>query len=131
MHLIFLYADSQEEWNCAEWRCLIPSSSINAEYEAGRTKHTAQLIYLPTALDTNHIKVQQILGKGDVIIFQRNCLSQDVWDAMSYWSALGKIVTIDLDDAYPSLPPSNPAWKYWIDNQIKMPSGDPVKNLCD
>src|SRR3990167_3199383 len=110
-----------------EWRCKIPSDSVNAEYEAGRTPHTAQLVYLPTALDFQHPKVHNILGRADILIFQRNSLTPDVWSAMSYWRTLGKIVTVDLqsDDHYPALPPSNPAFRYWIQNQGNMPTYPP------
>lgn len=130
MHFLFLYADSDSEWNCSEWRAKIPSDSINAEYEAGRSSHTAQLIYLPSAMDYHHPKVQQIFGKADAIIFQRNVITPDTWAAMDYWRSLGKIVTVDLDDAYPSLPPSNPAHPFWILNRANLPSGDPVADLC-
>jgi len=108
-----------------EWRAKIPSDSLNAEHEAGRTPHTAQLVYLPTALDFNHPKVHQILGKADVLVFQRNALSPDVWAAMDYWRTLGKIVTLDADDHYYCLPPSNPAWAYWIANKGNMPMYPP------
>ncbi len=46
----------------------------------------------------------------------------EVWAAMAYWRALGKIVVIDLDDMYEGLPPSNPAFKYWI---LNYPGLDP------
>lgn len=46
---------------------------------------------------------------------------------MSYWRSLGKIVTVDLlsDDHYPALPPSNPAFDYWIRNKGNMPTYPP------
>ena len=116
--------------NCSEWRAKIPSDSINAEHEAGRSPHTAQLIYLPSAQDYHHPKVQQIFGKADVIVFQRNVLTPDVWASLSYWRALGKTVTIDIDDGYSLLPPSNPAHPFWIQNAAGLPSGDPVADLC-
>jgi len=47
-------------------------------------------------MDFNHPKVQQVFGKADAIVFQRNVLTPDVIAAMDYWRALGKIVTIDL-----------------------------------
>ena len=102
---------------CSEWRCKIPSDSLNAEHAAGRTPHTAQLYYLPTAIDWNHIAVQRELGKADVLVFQRNILFREVWDAMDYWRALGKCVVVDLDDFYQQLPPSNPAHEYWVRNR--------------
>ena len=65
-------------------------------------------------MDFNHPSVQQVLGKADVLSFQRNVITPDVWNAMSYWRALGKIVCVDSDDGYDYLPPSNPAHNYWI-----------------
>jgi len=49
---------------------------------------------------------------------------------MAYWRALGKIVTVDLDDAYNYLPPSNPAYNYWIRNKGGMPI-DPIDALIE
>lgn len=47
---------------------------------------------------------------------------------MDYWRALGKCITIDIDDAYSSLPPSNPAHAYWIRNRGDM-AINPVEGL--
>ena len=86
---------------------------------------------MPSALDFHHPSVQQILGKADVLSFQRNCITSDVWDAMKYWRALGKIVVVDLlDDGYDYLPPSNPAWQYWIANRGDLPIA-PVESLAE
>jgi len=130
MHFIYLYADSDTEWNCAEWRCLSPSSAINAEHEAGRTKCTAQLFHMPSALDWSHPQVQGKLGRADVLVFQRNAIIPDVWAAMDYWRALGKIVVIDVDDHYPHLPPSNPAHGYWIRNMLEL-NPPPIEALTE
>lgn len=83
-------------------------------------------------MDFNHPSVQQIFGKADAIIYQRNVLTPDVLASMDYWRALGKIVTIDLilDDHYPGLPPSNPAHPFWILNKAGLPT-DPVAALCE
>lgn len=125
-HLIYLYADTATEWNCSQWRALTPSDSINAEYEAGHTGMTAQLYHMPSALDWSHPEVQRKIGKGDVLIFQRNVIVPEVWEAMDYWRALGKTVVVDLDDHYPGLMPSNPAFAYWITNRggLDMPPID-------
>ena len=93
-----------------------------------------QLVYLPSAVDFNHPSVQQILGKGDVLSFQRNVLTPDTWAAMEYWRALGKIVVVDSDDGYDYLPPSNPAHAYWIRDkgELKEKIGfDPVSALAE
>lgn len=123
LHIMHLYADSPNEWNCSQWRCLSPADALNAEHAAGRTPHTAKLYYLPTALQWNNPQVQKQLGLADVLVFQRNVITPEVWAAMDYWRAIGKIVCIDLDDHYPDLPASNPAHPYWIQNK---PDFDPT-----
>ena len=130
LHLIYLYADSANEWNCSQWRALSPSDCINAEHAAGRTTMTAKLFYMPSALNWRHPEVTRKIGEGDVLIFQRNVIVQDVWQAMDYWRALGRAVIVDLDDGYPMLPPSNPAYPYWILNKIGM-EPDPTDALAE
>ena len=121
MHIIFLYADQANEWNCSQWRSLTPSDAINAEHEAGRTSLTAQCFQLPSAIDWHNPLVQRALGLGDVLIFQRNVIIPEIWEAMDYWRALGKVVAIDLDDHYPGLIPSISAFDYWIRNAANLP----------
>lgn len=130
LHIIFLYADAASEWNCSQWRALSPSDAINAEHGVGRTPHTAKLFQLQTAINWNHPKVQYELGFADVLVFQRNILIPEVWAAMDYWRALGKTVVVDLDDHYPDLPPSNPAFEYWQRNKIEL-NPPPVPSLVE
>src|SRR3990167_4899871 len=128
LHLIYLYADSPSEWNCSQWRALSPSDAINAEHAAGNTAMTAQLYLLPSALVWDHPTVQRSLGAGDILIFQRNVLVEPVWAAIDYWRALGKTIIVDLDDHYPGLMPSNPAFPYWILNKQGI-TPDPIEGL--
>ena len=130
LHLIYLYADTANEWNCSQWRALSPSDCINAEHEAGRTTMTAKLYFMPTALNWRHPEVTRQIGRGDVLIFQRNVIVPEVWEAMDYWRALGKAVIIDLDDHYPGLPPSNPAFPYWIINKVGIDPA-PIEALAE
>lgn len=123
IHIVHLYADSANEWNCSQWRCLIPADAVNEAYEAGKTPNTVKLWHMPTAMDWHHPKVQKELGMADVIVFQRNVIAKEIWDVMDYWRALGKAVIVDSDDHYPALPPSNPAFQYWIRN---LPGLDPA-----
>lgn len=60
------------------------------------------------------IPEKHLIALADLIIFQRNIISEEAIKAIKYWHALGKPVAIDLDDAYQILPPSNPAWDFWI-----------------
>ncbi len=80
---------------------------------------------MPTALDWRHPEIQKKLGAGDVLIFQRNVMHPDIWGVMDYWRALGKAVVVDLDDHYPQIPPSNPAFEFWIENKPGLPMYPP------
>jgi hypothetical protein len=130
LHLIYLYADSANEWNCSQWRALSPSDTINAEHAAGHTSMTAKLYYMPSALNWRHPEVTRQIGKGDILIFQRNVLTRDVWEAMDYWRALGRVVIVDVDDGYGMLPPSNPAYPYWILNKVGI-DPEPIAALTE
>lgn len=81
------------------------------------------MFYLASALELDHPAVQEKIGKADVIVYQRNVMFPDVWKTMDYWRALGKIVLVDLDDGYSIIPPSNPAFPFWMQNVNQM---DPV-----
>ena len=80
------------------------------------------MLALKSTLDIDHPAVQEAIGHADFIIFQRNVIFGAVWRAMDYWRALGKIVLVDLDDHYPAIPPSNPAFQFW---QTNTPNLDP------
>lgn len=84
------------------------------------------MLYMPTAIDWHHPKVQAVIGMADIIIYQRNVLAPEIWESMDYWRALGKIVLVDIDDHYPNLPPSNPAHRFWIRNAHGM-EPDPIE----
>ncbi len=57
--------------------------------------------------------IQDLVGPADLIIFERNVAWQEALDAMEYWQGMDKPVCVALDDAYQSLPWSNPAHKFW------------------
>ena len=130
IHTVFLYADSDREWNTSHWRCHLLSNAINWRHseDPKRFPHTAKMLQMQSAMDYHHPAVQKHLGMADVIVFQRNVIDQVVYDAMDYWRALGKIILVDLDDHYPAIPPSNPAFPYWIQNLAEM-DPPPVERL--
>jgi len=109
IHVIFVYADSAAEWNCSQWRSLTPSSGLN------RAGHKAKLIHHSGFLNYLDPAIQDLVAPADVIVFQRNIISEQAIDALQYWQGMGKPVAIDLDDAYQMLPWSNPAHKFWFE----------------
>ena len=106
------------------------SNAVNHQHDKNPEgfPHTAQMIELGSAAQIHHPEVQKVMGFGDIIIFQRNVLWPQIWDMMDYWRALGKVVLVDLDDHYPEIPPSNPAFQSWIMNTNEM-DPDPVEAL--
>ena len=125
MHVVYLFADSQTEWNCSRWRCHLLSNSIEAAHEENpkHFPHRANMWQMQTALDIHNPAVQSKLGVADVMIWQRNVLDTPMYDACDYWRALGKIVIADLDDHYANIPASNPAYPFWTTNVNEM---DPI-----
>lgn len=85
---------------------------------------------MPSALAWDQTAVQDALALGDVLVFQRNVIVREVWDAMDYWRAIGKLILVDLDDHYPHLPGSNPAHTYWIRNRPGL-EPEPVAALTE
>jgi len=73
-------------------------------------------------------EVQEIVRPADVVIMQRNLLSQSVWNFCDYWRGMGKLVLSDLDDAYQIMPQSNPAYPFWHENKGNLPE-EPIKIL--
>ena len=124
------YADQENEWNCSHWRCHLLSNGINyAHYQdPERFPHTAKMYQLLSATDIHNPQVQKLIGLADIIVFQRNVLWEPIWNVMEYWQALGKVCLVDLDDHYPEIPASNPAFKSWIANEGKM-DPNPVERL--
>ena len=115
MHFVFCFADNENEWNTSQWRSLTPADGINASQE-----HTARCIPLSNFRLYGDAVVQDVVGRADIIVVQRNLLEQAVWDACDYWRLQGKLVVADLDDDYPHLLPQNPAFKFWIEDKASL-----------
>ena len=130
LHVIYLYADKENEWNCSQWRCHLLSNGINYAHhkDPEQFPHTANMYELTSAMDFHNPTVQAKIGAADIIVFQRNVLWEQVWATMEYWQALGKVCVVDLDDHYPLIPPSNPAFQSWIMNTGEM-DPDPIERL--
>ncbi len=80
--------------------------------------------------------IQQIISHADIITLQRNLISEDVFTALQYWRGFNIPVVADLDDSYERLVTCNPAFKFWVDNSLKL-NPEPLKmlerglSLCD
>ena len=121
MNILFVAADSIQEWNSSEWRMAIPcralqrlpghgAAIINTEqFEASIRERSAE---------------GAMVGQVDVIMYQRNMATEGAFKAANYWRNAGKAIVVDIDDGYTLLPPTNFAYRYWYEN-----GGDKINNL--
>jgi glycosyltransferase involved in cell wall biosynthesis len=107
MRIVYVYADSAEEWNCSEWRCAVPQRAINRS-----KRHFASLISL-NDFAYNAPAAREVCDWADAIIVQRT-LFGPVLSAIQHWKARDKVIIADFDDAYDLIPPSNPAHAFWL-----------------
>ena len=116
MNLVYVYADTEREWNCSEWRCAVPARALQ---RTGR--HTASLLSLQD-FAAGGPAARAACDAADVIVVQRN-LFGPVLSAMQHWKARGKTVVVDFDDAYDLMPPTNPSYRFWHAGLSTAPDG--------
>ncbi len=120
MNIVYVYADSAQEWNCSEWRCAVPARAVNRT--AG---HTATLVSLNDVVH-NTPAAQSACERADVIVIERNLIGP-VLIAIQHWKARGKTVIADFDDAYNLMPPTNVAHRFWGQGMARRPDGQEEK----
>ncbi|MFN3308062.1 MAG: hypothetical protein ACK44E_02540 [Anaerolineales bacterium] len=121
MKVVFVYADSQEEWNSSEWRCAIPYRAIN---RTGR--HQAFLISTED-FASHQPQADEVCQEADLLVIERN-LFGPVLSAIQYWKARDKVVLADFDDAYHLMHPSNLNYSFWSQG-VRRDNGQKVEPL--
>jgi hypothetical protein len=126
MNIVYVYADSPEEWNSAEWRCSIP---VRAFQRSGL--HNAQMLDLISFFQ-NTPQAQEVCNQADVIIVSRN-LFGPVLTAIQRWKARDKVVIADFDDAYQLMPPQVKNYEFWIEGKRRTvdANNQPVVEIMD
>lgn len=119
MKIVFVYADSQEEWNSSEWRCAMPYRAINRN---GR--HQAFMVGIEDFAHHNP-QADEICQEADIIVVERN-LFGPVLSAIQYWKARDKVVIADFDDAYHLMHPSNLNYSFWSQG-VRRDNGQKVE----
>jgi len=113
LNVVYVYADTKKDWNCAEVRCMYPSKAIQ-----GSGVHSSKLVPLAEWVKgTTDAKAAS--HWSDVIVIQRqfvgNCMI-----AIEYWKAMGKILIGDVDDAYDIIPKFIPSYPYWKEGVVSI-----------
>ena len=117
MNITYVYADSPEEWNCAEWRIAIPARAIE---KTGN--HSAKMIYHIDFMH-NTAEAQASCAQADIIVVQRNLIGR-MLTMIQHWKALEKTIIADFDDAYNLMHPTVKNHKFWIEGLIAVKGPD-------
>lgn len=106
MNVLYVYSDNKEEWNCSEWRCVIPARAINKT-----ETHTADLIFIDEYTKNTKEKFEKC-EKADVIVIQRNAFIPTAIESIN-WMLEGKRIIVDIDDSYQHMASGLHAFKFW------------------
>jgi hypothetical protein len=120
VNVLYVYADSVNDWNSSEWRCAIPARAINR-----LGGHAAGLLSI-LDFKSNSDAARKTCAEADVIVVQRD-LSAPTQSAIEHWQRAGKAVIADFDDAFNFLEPSNDingAYSYWILGRVRRTGAD-------
>jgi len=119
--VLYVYADTPQEWNCSEWNCIIPAKAIN---KTG--KHTANTIHINDFVK-NTEESQKLCADADIIMVERNYFG-DTLTIMQFWKVRDKAVGAIFDDAYDIMHPQNVSYNFWTHGEIKAkdPEGKEV-----
>lgn len=124
MKILFLESDQFEEYNCSNWRCVIPHRALSrAGHQSKVMRIEAWAQRTPEAVKASE--------EADIIIVQRN-LFHDVVPIIFYWRAKGKTVVADLDDSYENMSEEtgSPTYKFWKHGLIsqKVPDSTEMRD---
>ena len=96
MKLLYIFADSPEDYNTSEWRCAIPSRAIN-----NTGFHQARM--MPFTAIPDEASIQDIQW-ADIIAIERNLFIKPIHQFIKFWQARGKKIVANFDDAYQVMP---------------------------
>jgi glycosyltransferase involved in cell wall biosynthesis len=120
MNILYVVVDGPEEWNSAEWRCAIPARAISKLPE-----HEARLIEIDDWTNSNIGR--EASDWADVIVVQRLLFGRALSFAFEQKLSAGKIVILDVDDAYHLVESGTPAYNFWREGNGKLKTGEEVK----
>lgn len=105
MNVVFVYADSKEEWNCSNWRSDLPSQYLK--------KYCGWETSLVAVSDISVPKNARILEKANIIFVER-LLTEAIFQKLNPYLMGGAKMIFDMDDSYENMPPSSLSYQFWI-----------------
>jgi hypothetical protein len=109
MKIVFFYADNTQEWNCSNWRVVIPAEAM------ARAGHKVN-VYPLADFALNAPEAETACKEADYIIVERMYVNEVVAQIL-HWREMGKTVIGTFDDAYNLVKPDNPAHAFWLEGR--------------
>lgn len=129
LNILFVYSDNRYEWNCTQWRCIIPARALRK-----CTATTVSLVYIQNFIHPKETEIN-LCDKADIIIIQRNAFIPAAVQCVELMLK-GKKIIIDIDDAYQYINKTHNAFSYWIEgivhddqNNTRVLQYSPLKQL--
>lgn len=119
MKVAFIFADSEEEYNCSHWRSYLPSTFLRRFEKWDTSMHFIRSINEPETL--------RELEKADIIFVER-VLSSTIFARLDIIRAnTGAKIIFDMDDAYKMMEPGSEPYNFWINGLMPEHNGKRVK----
>jgi glycosyltransferase involved in cell wall biosynthesis len=120
LNVLYVWADSPNEFNCSKWNCIQPKNSID-KLEG----HSADAIYI-NEFTKNTKEVQEKCMKADIIVVERNYFG-DASVMVQFWKNRKKTVIGIFDDAYDIIHPKNISYDFWTQGKVQITSKEGEK----
>ena len=105
MKIVFLYADTETEYNCSHWRSYLPSTFLK------RFCGFETSLWHVRELETEECKKD--LSSANIILIER-LLSNSIYVTLDKYRANGAKIVFDMDDAYKLMEPASPVYRFWV-----------------
>lgn len=102
------------EYNCSFWRCVIPARALS------KSGHSVRIINIDEWANRSE-NAERMSEEADIIYIQRN-LFANVLSEIFYWKNRGKVVSVDIDDAYKYMTQASgsPSYEFWINSRVPI-----------
>lgn len=113
--VVFIYADSEKEYNCSHWRSYLPSSFLHRYAGWDTVMHSIKSLDDP--------KTQEDLHSANIVFVER-ILSSAIFVKLDIIRATtGAKIIFDMDDAYRFMEPGTESYNFWLNGLIPAKKG--------
>jgi glycosyltransferase involved in cell wall biosynthesis len=115
--VLFVESDEVQEYNCSMWRCVVPSRGLLKAGVQSVVMHLRDWVLRGP-------EATELTEAADIIFVQRNTFGS-VLETLLYWRDKGKLLVVDIDDAYEYMTENtgSPSYEFWINNRVEAEQG--------